>query len=67
MSILMLACSAWKRSLDAPAYFSALPEAFDCLNPDPSAEGAVDASEGTAEPMDAEPMEPAVLATSSSA
>ena len=62
MSILMLACSAWKRSLDAPAYFSALPEAFDCLNgADPSAEGAVDASEGTAEPT-----EPAELAASSS-
>ena len=62
MSILMLACSAWKRSLDAPAYFSALPDAFEGLNVDPSAEGAVDASEGTAEPM-----EPAVLEASSSA
>ena len=62
MSILMLACSAWKRSLDAPAYFSALPEAFGVLNgSDPLAEGAVDASEGTAEPM-----EPAELAASSS-
>ena len=62
MSILLLAYSVWKRFLDAPAYCSALSEAFEGLNDDLSAEGAVDASEGTAEPM-----EPAVLEASSAA